>query len=941
MNKTTTTLLTVFISSLFFAQEKTIEIKNAKVDFNSSTTKLPLQISFEETAHINQMQFGTWFKKDLVNNLATELIESKTERDALGYLHQRHQQYYNGYKIEGSMIITHVKNGEVKSFNGEWYNSFHISNSWSLSEKDALLLALNKVGAKKYKWENQAEEIHMQEVLNNPNFSYKPKGEKVLYPTIINKEVIFNYAYKFNIYAEEPLYRANIYIDASTGKILNEQNLICTIDAVGTANTKYSGTQTITTDNYTSGYRLRESGRGLGIETYNLNNSSNYTNTDFTNTVNTWTTTGNNQAATDAHFGAEATYDYYLQTFGRNSIDNNGYKLLSYVHYSTNYVNAFWDGQRMTYGDGSTSQGFTIMTALDVCGHEITHGLVENTANLGNGEAGALNEAFADIFGTSVEWFARPNQHDWIMGKDIMTNSVGIRNMSNPNAIQQPDTYQGTYWDNAGEVHTNDGPCIYWFYLLSVGGNGTNDKNQVYNVNSITMAKAQAIAYRALTTYMTPGTTYADVRNYTIQAAKDLFGACSNEVIQTTNAWYAVGVGNQYAAATIAPAFNTSQVSSCNLPLNVDFINTTAAGQNFKWEFGDGTISNNTNPSHTYTANGTYSVKLVAEGCSLGQKDSVIKTSYIVVNAPIEPNVLGDNVCEGGAGNLTANGNGTIKWYDAPTAGNVVGTGSSFSTPTLSSSVTYYAINTITQTPIFGGPATNTVFGGGSNFNANTDRYLIFDVLQPCTLKTVKVVANSAGNRVIELRNSTGIAIQTKTVNIAAGTQTVTLDMPLPAGTDYQLKVGGNLVDLYRNNSGSGYPYNIGNLVSIKTADAGSSYYYYFYNWQVQQEDCQSNPVAVTATVNTCTNIKSNSIENSFSIFPNPATDKFTLSLNENLLNDVTTIEIYDALGKLVYTSPISSLQTDITVSNIAKGIYTCKISANNQQTLVKRFIKE
>jgi len=941
MNKTTTTLLATFISSLFFAQEKTMEIKNAKVDFNSSLTNLPLQVSFEETAHIGNSQFNSWFKNDLLKNQSAELIETKNERDALGYTHKRYQQYYKGYKIEGSMIIAHAKNNEVKSFNGEWYNSFNITNTSSLSEQDALSAALRKINAKKYKWENHAEEAHMQEVLNNPNFTYKPKGELVLYPSISNHQVKFNYAYKFNIYAEEPLYRANIYIDAASGKVLHEQNLICTIDAVGSANTKYSGTQTITTDSYTSGYRLRESGRGLGIETYNLNNSSTYTNTDFTNTVNTWTTTGTNQAATDAHFGAESTYDYYQQTFGRNSIDDNGYKLLSYVHYSTSYVNAFWDGQRMTYGDGSTSQGFTIMTALDVCGHEITHGLVENTANLGSGEAGALNEAFADIFGTSVEWFARPNQHDWIMGKDIMTNGVGIRNMSNPNAIQQPDTYQGTYWDNAGEVHTNDGPCIYWFYLLSVGGSGTNDKSQAYNVTSITMAKAEAIAYRALTTYMTPGTTYADVRNYTIQAAKDLFGACSNEVIQTTNAWYAVGVGTQYAAATIAPNFSASQISSCNLPLNVDFSNTTAAGQNFKWEFGDGTTSNGTNPSHTYTANGTYSVKLVADGCTSGTKDSVLKTSYIVVNAPVEPNAFGDNVCTGNTGNLTANGNGVINWYDAPSAGNLVGTGSAFSTPTLTSSATYYAVSTITQTPIYGGPTTNTVFGGGSNFNANTDRYLIFDVLQPCTLKTVKVVANSAGNRVIELRNSAGVAIQTKTVNIAAGTQTVTLDMPLPAGTDYQLKVGGTLVDLYRNNTGSGYPYNIGNLVTIKTADAGSSYYYYFYNWQVQQEDCQSNPVAVTATVNTCTNIKDNSIENEFSLFPNPATDKFTVNLNEALLNNVTNVELYDALGKLVLSTPISSTQTEVNVSGIAKGIYVCKISNNKKQTLVKRFIKE
>jgi bacillolysin len=98
------------------------------------------------------------------------------------------------------------------------------------------------------------------------------------------------------------------------------------------------------------------------------------------------------------------------------------------MHYSNNYVNAFWDGTRMTYGDGQVSQGFLIMTALDVCGHEISHGLTSFTSQLGGSgtsEADALNEGNSDIFGTTIEVFARPNQHDWIMGADITCNSSG------------------------------------------------------------------------------------------------------------------------------------------------------------------------------------------------------------------------------------------------------------------------------------------------------------------------------------------------------------------------------------------------------------------------------------------------------------------------------------------------------------------------------------
>ena len=942
MNKTTTTLLATCFSSLFFAQQNIVNLQGAKIDFNSSLTNLPLQISFDDSKHLMESQFVAWMKKELIKNDDASLIQTKTDFDQQGFKHNRYQQYYKGYKIDGSMIIAHIKNYELKSMNGEWFNNITPVNSIALNEQQALSFALAKINAKKYKWENAAEEQHVKEVTNNPNFTYKPVGEIVLLPTINKNEksITYNYAYKFNIYAEEPLYKANVYVDAATGKIVKEQNQICTIDAVGSANTKYSGTKPITTDNYASGYRLRETGRGGGIETYNMGNTSTYSATDFTNTTNTWTVTTTNQAATDAHWGAEMTYDYYMQTFNRNSVDDNGFKLLSYVHYSTNYVNAFWDGLRMTYGDGSTSQGFTIMTALDVCGHEITHGVVENTANLGSGEAGALNEAFADIFGTSVEWFARPTQRDWIMGKDIMTNGAGIRNMSNPNQLQQPDTYQGTYWDNNGEVHTNNGPCIYWFYLLSVGGSGTNDNSNAYTVSAITMDKAAAVAYRALTTYMTPGTTYADVRNYTIQAAKDLYGACSNEVIQTTNAWYAVGVGNQYAPGIIGPDFVASQLASCSLPTNVDFTNATAAGQNYTWAFGDGTTSTTLNPSHTYTANGTYSIKLVATGCVAGSKDSVFKSSYIVINAPSDPSVNGDVVCNGNSGNLTASGNGIVNWYSAPNGGTLVGSGNTFTTPNLNTTTSYYAVNTITQTPVYGGPATNTAFGTGSNFNANTDRYLIFDVLQPCTLKTVRVYANSAGVRVIELRNSAGTVIQTASVTIAAGTQTVTLDFPLAAGTDYQLAVGGTLVDLYRNNTGSGYPFNIGNLVNIKTADAGSTYYYYFYNWEVQQADCQSTPIAVTATVNTCTGINQLTNNNDILIYPNPANEQLTLTLPTELVSTTKMVEIYDALGKQVKTIPVNSDLLTIDISELAKGVYTCKLINTANTTTVKRFIK-
>jgi Zn-dependent metalloprotease len=635
MRKSHLIFAALFFNTLLFSQKDFTSINGVKIESYSNITKLPLMVSITESKNLSIDKFSEWLRTEFLSNTEVSFSLVKNEKDQLGLNHARFQQNYKGVKIESSMIIAHCNNNIVKSFNGDWFTNISISNSTSLSEEQALQFALNKVNAKKYKWENEAEETHMKQALKNPDFTYKPKGELIVFPVIDTKQktVNFLYAYKFNIYAEKPLYRANVYVDASTGKIVKEQNLICTIDVPATANTKYSGTQTITTDNYTSGvYRLRETGRGNGIETYDLANNTFYTNTDFTNTSTSWTNTGFDQSATDAHWGAEKTYDYYNTTFARNSIDANGYALLSYVHYDVDFVNAFWDGERMTYGDGDISQGFTEMTGLDVCGHEITHGLVQFTAQLGGGEADALNEAFADIFGTNVEWYARPSQHDWIMGKEIMTSNLGFRDMSNPNSLQQPDTYLGNFWDQSDEPHMNNGPCIYWYYLLSVGGSGTNDNSQNYTVTGISMAKASAIAYRALSLYMTPNTDYTNVRECTIQAAKDLYGACSNEAKQTTNAWYAVGVGAQYVAGTILPDFSASQTLACTVPATVNFTNLTNNGSAYKWYFGDGITSTTSNPVHTYTANGIYSVKLVATACSGGSKDSTLKTNYINVN---------------------------------------------------------------------------------------------------------------------------------------------------------------------------------------------------------------------------------------------------------------------------------------------------------------------
>ncbi|WMI68989.1 M4 family metallopeptidase [Mangrovimonas sp. YM274] len=267
----------------------------------------------------------------------------------------------------------------------------------------------------------------------------------------------------------------------------------------------------------------------------------------------------------DAHWGMEQTYDFYYNVFDRQSFDGLGSTIKQYVGPQASLLddifgtsagmpnNAFALGQPyniMVYGLGD-GQYMNPVVGLDVLGHEFTHIVVDHNGNGGLmylGEAGALNESFADIFGACTEFYSDVNA-DWLIGEEVRVGAPFLRSMSNPNAGMQPDTYNGTYWvdpasgqDNGG-VHTNSGVQNYWFYLLAEGGTGTNDLNDAYDVSAIGLDKARQIAYRNLTTYLTEGATHFDAYLGSLQAAEDLYGNPSLEYTAVEDAWYAVGVG--------------------------------------------------------------------------------------------------------------------------------------------------------------------------------------------------------------------------------------------------------------------------------------------------------------------------------------------------------------------------------------------------------------
>ncbi len=617
----------------------------------SKHSELPSFIRMKESDRIPVGIFNSWMAENLELNSNMNFEVIRSENDELGFTHTRMRQTYRGIPIESATWLSHAKDNMVRSMNGMIFKNISAPANASLSESDALEKAKAFVGAEQYKWELPEEEAHIKWESDDPEATHFPTAELVFVARNFDfDQENFRLAYKFDIYAQTPVSRAHIYVDAITGEILGENAIIHHADTPGTAETVYSGSRPIIGDSFAGQFRLRDGSRGLGIRTFDLNQATGYGGAvDFIDADNIWDNVNPEQDeyAGDAHWGTEVCYDYFNDIHLRNSIDGAGFQLNSYVHYGVNYVNAFWDGTRMTYGDGNGAP-YTPLTSLDIAGHEITHGLTNFTANLiYYGESGALNESFSDIFGTAIENFGRPGDWDWLLSADI---GASFRSLADPNLFGHPDTYFGTNWaplvgaDNGG-VHTNSGVQNFWYYLLVSGGVGTNDNGDAYSVGALGFESASAIAFRNLTVYLTDGSDHPDARFFAIQSAIDLFGECSVEEKETTNAWYAVGVGPEYISIVEG---DFTATAGCFPDGIVDFTDasTTVAGvlDTWAWDFGDGGTSPDASPTHTFAGTGVYPVELTVTN-DLGCED-VFSLDVEVFDAPVVDFTVA-NLCEG------------------------------------------------------------------------------------------------------------------------------------------------------------------------------------------------------------------------------------------------------------------------------------------------------
>ncbi|WP_018616308.1 M4 family metallopeptidase [Segetibacter koreensis] len=550
-------LLSVLPCYNVIAQISTPQL-HPKLEILAKPQSTPNWIDFREGTTIKPSTIFTDLKDAFELSANDNMTLTKQDKDDLGFKNYRYQQYYKNLKVlYGEFLVHQQPDNFVKSANGRIIKGLNLSNNPRLTEKQALANALQFMKAKKYLWQNSEMEKELKRQEKNQNASYYPKGELVFAPGNYNATFLasdYKLAWSFKIYTDDNnVTPKSVFVDAITGQVIYHTDIAMNCSG-GSGTSAFNGTVSINTT-LTNFYFSHNDCQATNFYIYDCNGGGPANNL-YSDADNAWTATSQ-QSAVQAQFGAAMTYSYYIGAHSRTSWDNVAGDLIAYnnANYAGGGVNnACWGcfGNNAIFGAGSTSAATDDWNTDDLMGHEFTHGVTQATASLAyQKESGGLNESFSDIFGEMVESWTEGNC-DYLVGGD----RGAIRSFINPKAFGQPDTYLGTNWfstsgctpgvtnDNCG-VHTNSGVQNRWFYLLSEGGSGTNDLGNSYSVTGINRFKAREIAYRALSVYLSSSSQYIDARKATLEAAWDLYGQCSAEIIAVGDAWHAVGVESQ------------------------------------------------------------------------------------------------------------------------------------------------------------------------------------------------------------------------------------------------------------------------------------------------------------------------------------------------------------------------------------------------------------
>lgn len=463
---------------------------------------------------------------------------NRSETDELGQTHIRLTQTYAGLPVHGAELIAHLTDGEVTHVNGRYQ---------TIAEGFNTTPALSAAQASQRAFQDVAQETVVRSFGQNI-VNTKPVEENTL--CLFETGAGPRLAYRLLIWPD--LHQGWSYmIDAQTGAVLQKRSRNCTIDGPKNASARDLNGVTRTFSVYLKGntYTTVDASRAMFstkseipgnpigcIFTADLNNT--YGDKQVTSYVLSSNNTDWTPSAVSAHYNSGLVYDYFLNTHKRNSIDGKGGTIMSTINLADQktgkgYDNAYWNGKGMYYGNGNVAFK-PLAGGLDVAAHEMSHGVIQYTANLEyQGQSGALNESMADVFGVLID------RNNWTMGEDICQKSYyptgSLRNMANPNQNgkgtpgYQPKTmsqYEKTDSDNGG-VHINSGIPNYAFYLFAT---------------DVTREKAEKVYYRALTTYLTSSSQFLDMRLAIIKAATDLYGANGAEVTAAKKAFDTVGI---------------------------------------------------------------------------------------------------------------------------------------------------------------------------------------------------------------------------------------------------------------------------------------------------------------------------------------------------------------------------------------------------------------
>ena len=476
--------------------------------------------------------------------------------DLINQEHYRCNVFYKQIPVDGYRLTIHPFTDTTLSITGMNLFCSDISVIPSLSKKQAV---------EKLKLTDNS--ITDEVILLNELVIYKTlKGEPCL-------------CYKIEILLsnmESYLY----YISATNGNIIDKLSLERNLSAtIGTADLENWGTQTIFTSYDPTLNKHILFDQVTNIQTYNSDNIITDNNIidlnlaeNFTDSDNNWTFTEfpetymySPNAALVCHWGARKTYDFFFTTFNREGYSGDNKKLNIYVNYDAQYsgANAAWNktNNAIKIGSGNTEKHH--YGVVDIVAHEFGHAVTDYMVDVlvYRGESGAIDEGVADIWSACVENYLGASFDEiWNHGDHKGTPS---RVFYNPKlgTTKQPNTYGGTYWTNPdtaydnGGVHINSGILNYWFYLLTVGGSGTNDNQESYEVEGVGFSIAQRILYQTLQCHMEPNSTFAQMRASTLQTTALLYNETPHIYKQVTNAWHAVGIGRPYMSSYITGEF--------------------------------------------------------------------------------------------------------------------------------------------------------------------------------------------------------------------------------------------------------------------------------------------------------------------------------------------------------------------------------------------------